>query len=133
MRTRQLQGILLAAVGAILWGVSGPIAQWLFTTRQLSLVWLIESKMLISGVFFCCLRLCCPRSVSVYLRCGILGGVSLLCLRLRFLAWWLCSLFTTKLWRLAMPQPRQSYSFCHRYSSYCTQCCVNEQSHDAQI
>lgn len=50
MRTRQLQGILLAAVGAILWGVSGPIAQWLFTTRQLSLVWLIESKMLISGV-----------------------------------------------------------------------------------
>ncbi|MFC6171384.1 DMT family transporter [Loigolactobacillus jiayinensis] len=50
MRAKQLQGILLASIGAILWGVSGPIAQWLFTTRHMSLIWLIESKMLLSGL-----------------------------------------------------------------------------------
>lgn len=50
VRAKQLQGILLASIGAILWGVSGPIAQWLFTTRHMSLIWLIESKMLLSGL-----------------------------------------------------------------------------------
>ncbi|MFD0897474.1 DMT family transporter [Loigolactobacillus binensis] len=61
MRAKQLKGILLATIGAILWGVSGPIAQWLFTAYQVDLVWLIESKMLISGVLLLLVAALLPR------------------------------------------------------------------------
>ncbi|KRL12517.1 DMT family transporter [Schleiferilactobacillus perolens] len=42
-------GILLAGSAALMWGVSGPMSQLLFTTNHVSVHWLIASKMLLSG------------------------------------------------------------------------------------
>lgn len=48
--SRSTRGILYASIGAIGWGISGPIAQLLFTNYNLKLGWLISSKMLFSGL-----------------------------------------------------------------------------------
>nr|SFZ88683.1 Permease of the drug/metabolite transporter (DMT) superfamily [Loigolactobacillus rennini] len=61
MRLKQLQGIFLAAIGALFWGISGPIAQFLFTQYHMSLNWLVESKMLISGLLLLLLCLLLPK------------------------------------------------------------------------
>lgn len=48
--SRSTRGILYASIGAICWGISGPIAQLLFSNYNLKLGWLISSKMLFSGL-----------------------------------------------------------------------------------
>ncbi|WP_412989246.1 DMT family transporter [Pediococcus siamensis] len=47
---KSTRGILYASIGAICWGISGPIAQALFDNYNLKLAWLIGSKMLVSGL-----------------------------------------------------------------------------------
>ncbi|WDF83122.1 DMT family transporter [Lacticaseibacillus pabuli] len=46
---RHLLGILLAAGGSLMWGVSGPASEYLFD-RGVGVTWLIASKMLIAGI-----------------------------------------------------------------------------------
>ncbi|GAB6092023.1 DMT family transporter [Furfurilactobacillus curtus] len=48
-KQQQTLGVILASTGALLWGVSGPISQFLFQHRQVSPEWLTGLKMLISG------------------------------------------------------------------------------------
>jgi|SRR5690554_4357711 len=44
-----LKGFLLAITAAILWGVSGTFAQFLFQQRGINVEWLISVRMLVSG------------------------------------------------------------------------------------
>lgn len=44
------KGFSLAIAAAILWGVSGTLAQFLFQKREISVEWLITVRMLLSGI-----------------------------------------------------------------------------------
>lgn len=48
-RTR---GVLTASGGALLWGVSGTVAQQLFQQEMLRAAWLVTLGLLVSGVLF---------------------------------------------------------------------------------
>lgn len=52
------KGIMMASGGALLWGVSGTVAQHLFHQAGLTAAWLVTLRLLISGVVFLliCLR-----------------------------------------------------------------------------
>ncbi|WP_346709095.1 DMT family transporter [Limosilactobacillus oris] len=47
---KQSKGILLAAGGASLWGISGAAAQYLFSTTNISNTWLVALRLLATGV-----------------------------------------------------------------------------------
>lgn len=49
MQQKRFLGILMATGGALMWGLSGPASQYLFT-QGVEVSWLISSKMLIAGV-----------------------------------------------------------------------------------
>jgi drug/metabolite transporter (DMT)-like permease len=59
MRNSTSTGLLLALVAALLWGVSGTVMQFLFTTRGVSAEWMVTARMLVSGVLL--LGLCVAR------------------------------------------------------------------------
>ena len=46
------QGILMASGGALLWGVSGTVAQHLFQQAMLPAAWLVTLRLLVSGALF---------------------------------------------------------------------------------
>lgn len=46
---KQTKGVLLAAGGASLWGISGAAAQYLFSTTNISNTWLVGLRLLIAG------------------------------------------------------------------------------------
>ncbi|WP_225362932.1 DMT family transporter [Apilactobacillus quenuiae] len=46
-----LLGSILAIIGALLWGIQGPVSQFLFQDNHLSPEWLMGIKMGISGIF----------------------------------------------------------------------------------
>lgn len=48
--SKQTKGILLAAGGASLWGISGAAAQYLFSTTTISNTWLVSIRLLVAGV-----------------------------------------------------------------------------------
>ena len=48
--SKQTKGILLAASGASLWGISGAAAQYLFSTTTISNTWLVSIRLLVAGV-----------------------------------------------------------------------------------
>ena len=50
MRNSASAGLGLAVVAALLWGVSGTVMQFLFTTRGVSAEWMVTARMLVSGV-----------------------------------------------------------------------------------
>ena len=47
---KRLIGGILAVTGAILWGIQGPVSQFLFQDNHLSPEWLMGIKMGISGI-----------------------------------------------------------------------------------
>lgn len=47
---RKVKGSLLALVAAVLWGISGVCAQFLFEQRSVNAEWLVTMRLLISGV-----------------------------------------------------------------------------------
>lgn len=47
---QQGKGILLAASGASLWGISGAAAQYLFSTTNISNTWLVALRLLAAGI-----------------------------------------------------------------------------------
>lgn len=49
MRKKRLLGILMGMVAALLWGISGPASEILFA-HNMSVGWLISSKMVIAGL-----------------------------------------------------------------------------------
>lgn len=46
----RIKGILLVIIGAMLWGISGTVAQYLFQKRAFSPEWLVVIRLLISGI-----------------------------------------------------------------------------------
>ena len=48
--SKQARGIILAASGAALWGISGAAAQYLFATTNISNTWLVGLRLLGAGV-----------------------------------------------------------------------------------
>lgn len=46
----RLKGILLVIIGAMLWGVSGTVAQYLFQKKEFSPEWLVVIRLLASGL-----------------------------------------------------------------------------------
>lgn len=46
----RIKGILLVIIGAMLWGVSGTVAQYLFQKKEFSPEWLVVIRLLASGV-----------------------------------------------------------------------------------
>ena len=69
MRNSASRGLLLAFVGALLWGVSGTAMQFLFAMRHVSAEWMVTARMLVSGVLL--LGLCAvryPRTVLAVWR-----------------------------------------------------------------
>ena len=47
---RLVEGIVLAITGAMLWGVSGTVAQYLFQEKGFSAEWLVVIRLLVSGI-----------------------------------------------------------------------------------
>ncbi|QZY56475.1 DMT family transporter [Crassaminicella profunda] len=47
---RRLKGIILVIIGAMLWGISGTVAQYLFQKKGFSPEWLVVIRLLVSGV-----------------------------------------------------------------------------------
>jgi len=71
MRNSASTGLLLALVAALLWGVSGTVMQFLFTTRGVSAEWMVTARMLVSGILL--LGLCTvryPRTIMAVWRDG---------------------------------------------------------------
>lgn len=50
MQKPRIKGIGLAILGPLLWGISGTIAQFLFTSKNVSADWLVSVRMLVSGL-----------------------------------------------------------------------------------
>lgn len=46
------KGIFLVIVSSILWGISGPIAQYLFKSKKINTEWLTDTRLLLSGIIF---------------------------------------------------------------------------------
>ncbi|WP_106064262.1 DMT family transporter [Clostridium liquoris] len=46
----RVKGIVLAITGAMLWGVSGTVAQYLFQEKGFSAEWLVVIRLLVSGI-----------------------------------------------------------------------------------
>ncbi len=44
------KGIVLVIIGAMLWGISGTVAQYLFQEQGFSAEWLVDIRLLISGI-----------------------------------------------------------------------------------
>ncbi|AZV55661.1 DMT family transporter [Clostridium sp. AWRP] len=47
----RIKGILLVVSASMLWGVSGPVAQYLFQKKDISPEWLVDIRLLLSGGF----------------------------------------------------------------------------------
>ena len=47
--SKQTKGVLLAAGGASLWGISGASAQYLFSTTNISNTWFVALRLLVAG------------------------------------------------------------------------------------
>ena len=47
---QKLKGVLLAMLGALCWGIQGPISQFLFQETVVSTEWLMGIKMLVAGI-----------------------------------------------------------------------------------
>ncbi|ADK13728.1 DMT family transporter [Clostridium ljungdahlii] len=45
----RMKGILLVVSASMLWGVSGPVAQYLFQKKDISPEWLVDIRLLLSG------------------------------------------------------------------------------------
>lgn len=52
MKTSKSTGYFLAILAALLWGVSGTLAQFLFQNRGITPEWLVTTRLLISGIVF---------------------------------------------------------------------------------
>ncbi|MET3288813.1 EamA family transporter [Brevibacillus fluminis] len=50
MRSKRFMGISLVLIGAVLWGVSGTVAQYLFQEQNFSPEWLTVVRLLLAGV-----------------------------------------------------------------------------------
>lgn len=46
----RIKGIILVIIGAMLWGISGTVAQYLFTKKGFTPEWLVLIRLLVSGV-----------------------------------------------------------------------------------
>lgn len=46
----RIKGILLVIIGAMLWGISGTVAQYLFQKKGFSPEWLVVIRLLVSGI-----------------------------------------------------------------------------------
>ncbi|MHA6259801.1 DMT family transporter [Sporosarcina sp. CAU 1771] len=47
---KRMTGIILVLIAAVMWGVSGTVAQFLFEKKEFSSEWLVVSRLLIAGV-----------------------------------------------------------------------------------
>ena len=47
----RLQGIVLAIIGASLWGLGGTVSDFLFQQKNIDINWYVTARLLISGVF----------------------------------------------------------------------------------
>lgn len=46
----RVKGIMLVILGAMLWGISGTVAQYLFQKKGFSPEWLVVVRLLVSGL-----------------------------------------------------------------------------------
>jgi len=46
----RIKGIILVIIGAMLWGISGTVAQFLFQKKGFSPEWLVDIRLLVSGL-----------------------------------------------------------------------------------
>lgn len=64
----RLKGIILIIVGSILWGLSGPMMEWVFGVTNMSVPFLLTIRLIVAGVlllsfsllakrYFCCLEI----------------------------------------------------------------------------
>ncbi len=44
------KGLMLVIIGAMLWGISGTVAQYLFQKKGFSPEWLVVIRLLVSGI-----------------------------------------------------------------------------------
>ena len=51
------KGIILAVIGPLLWGISGTVTQFLFQQKNFSPGWLVNIRLLFSGVILISLGL----------------------------------------------------------------------------
>lgn len=49
--TKKTKGFILAILGALCWGIQGPISQFLFQEIHISTSWIMGVKMLFAGIF----------------------------------------------------------------------------------
>lgn len=50
MKYKRIKGIILVIAGAVLWGISGTVAQYLFQKKEFTPEWLVVIRLLVSGI-----------------------------------------------------------------------------------
>ena len=48
--TTSVKGIIMALTAAMLWGVSGTCAQYVFEVKHLNAAWLVTMRLLVAGI-----------------------------------------------------------------------------------
>src|SRR5690349_18604651 len=61
-----MKGMIMAIIGAGLWGVSGTVAQQLFQQLNISTEWLVTVRLLISGIILLLLSSCSPNRDQIF-------------------------------------------------------------------
>lgn len=62
----RMKGMIMAIIGAGLWGVSGTVAQQLFQQLNISTEWLVTVRLLISGIILLLLSSCSPNRDQIF-------------------------------------------------------------------
>lgn len=62
----RLQGIILAVVGASLWGLGGTVSDFLFQQRHIDINWYVTARLLISGIVLLVLFKIMNRHKSIF-------------------------------------------------------------------
>ncbi|WP_301421037.1 DMT family transporter [Mammaliicoccus lentus] len=62
----RLQGIVLAIIGASLWGLGGTVSDFLFQQKNIDINWYVTARLLISGVFLLIIFKFMNKNLSIF-------------------------------------------------------------------
>ena len=64
----RLKGIFYIIIGSILWGISGPMMEWIFAATNMSLLFVIAIRLTLSGLILLGLLTCMRQNVTTILK-----------------------------------------------------------------
>lgn len=89
----RLKGLAYIITGSMLWGLSGPMMEWIFARVDLSLSFVIAIRLILSGIILLCLLVMMKQNIFVFIKnpavvfqIGLFSIVGVLGLQYMFLA-----------------------------------------------